>query len=109
MNYPHIEIREGIAYVTGSRVPVESIASVWRTGLSVEEIRENYPTLTLAEVYGAITYYLDHQETIDQNLSDNQAEFDRLRAAAQAADPARYTALRQRMAQARAHQPPTAS
>ncbi|HEY7982738.1 MAG TPA: hypothetical protein VID73_01135, partial [Ktedonobacterales bacterium] len=71
-------------------------------GQSAETIREAYPTLRLAEVYGAIAYYLDHQAEVDQELAAGQARFDALRAAAESRDPARYAALRQRMAAARA-------
>lgn len=101
---PYVEPREGVRYVRGGRVPLESLVWLWRDGQSAEEIREAYPTLRLAEVYGALAYYLDHQAEVDQELAEGLARFEAQRAAAEAADPARYTALRQRFAAARAQQ-----
>jgi len=74
---------------------------LWRDGQSAETIRDAYPTLRLAEVYGAVAYYLDHQADVDKELSVGQTMFESLRAAAEAANPERYAALRQRFAAAR--------
>ncbi len=101
---PYVEVRENVRYVRGSRVPVESLVWLWRDGQSAEAIREAYPTLRLAEVYGALAYYLDHQAEIDQEMADGLARFEAQRSAAEAADPTRYAALRQRFAAARARQ-----
>jgi uncharacterized protein (DUF433 family) len=101
---PYVELREGVRYVRGARVPLESLVWLWRDGQSAEEIREAYPTLRLAEVYGALAFYLDHQAEVDQELTEGLARFEVQRAAADAADPARYAALRQRFAAARAQQ-----
>lgn len=101
---PYVELREGVRYVRGSRAPLESLVWLWRDGQSAEAIHEAYPTLRLAEVYGALAYYLDHQSEVDQELDAGLARFDAQRVAAEAADPARYAALRQRFAAARAQQ-----
>lgn len=100
--YPYIELRDGLPYVRGSRVPLESLVWLWRDGQSAEAICEAYPTLRLAEVYGAIAYYLDHQAEMDQQLAEGVVYFEAQRAAAESADPARYATLRQRFAAARA-------
>lgn len=100
----YVELRENVRYVRGSRVPLESLIWLWRDGQSAEAIHEAYPTLRLAEVYGALAWYLDHQQMVDQELAEGLAQFEALHSAAEAADPARYAALRQRFAAARAHQ-----
>ena len=51
-------------------------------GWSVEEIVRHYPYLTLAEVHSALAYYHDHQKEIDQEISEERAEYEELRAAA---------------------------
>jgi uncharacterized protein (DUF433 family) len=53
----YIELRQGVRYVRGSRVPLESLVWLWRDGQSAEAIQEAYPTLRLAEIYGAVAYY----------------------------------------------------
>lgn len=102
--HPYVELREGVRYVRNSRIPLESLIWLWRDGQSAEALQEAYPTLGLAEVYGAIAYYLDHQVEVDQELADGVAQFGAQRVSAEAADPARYAALRQRFAAARAQQ-----
>lgn len=99
--HPYVELRAGVRYLRGSRVPLESLIWLWRDGESAEAIREAYPALRLAEVYGALAYYLDHQTEVDHDLAEGLAQFEAQRAAAEAADPARYATLRQRFAAAR--------
>jgi uncharacterized protein (DUF433 family) len=101
MDDPYIEMREGVYLIRGSRVSLDSIVTDWREGLSAEEIRDDFPTLKLVEVYGAITYYLEHQAAIDKYLLENKAKYQAQRAAAEAAEPERYAKLRQRFAEAR--------
>lgn len=103
-NDPYVELRDGVRYARGSRIAIESLIWLWRDGQSAEAIREAYPTLRLAEVYGVLAYYLDHQAEVDQDMAAGLSEFTAQRAAAEASDPARYTTLRQRFAAARAQQ-----
>lgn len=51
--------------IDGHRISVQHIAIDYeRLGMSPEEIRSAYPTLTLAEVYAALAYYCDHRAEI---------------------------------------------
>ncbi|HEY7126825.1 MAG TPA: DUF433 domain-containing protein [Ktedonobacterales bacterium] len=101
MDDPYIEMREGVYRIRGSRVSLDSIVIFWHQGETPEELQEDFPTLTLAQVYGAIAYYLDHKEQIDQYLAENKAQAQAQRAAAEAANPEWYAKMRQRMAEAR--------
>jgi len=64
----HIEQREGVYYVPGTRISLDSIVYAFREGCSPETIREDFEGLTLAHVYGAIAFYLDHPADIDAYL-----------------------------------------
>ncbi len=64
----HIEERDGVNYVTGTRITLDSIVYAFRAGYSPESIREDFEGLGLADVYGAIAYYLDHQGEVDAYL-----------------------------------------
>jgi uncharacterized protein (DUF433 family) len=70
---------DGTYRIADSRVSLASVVYAWRDGLSPERIRENFPVLTLEEVYGAITFYLVNQAEIDQHLSLSEAEFETAR------------------------------
>ena len=48
----HIEQREGVHYVPGTRISLDSIVYAFREGCSPETIREDFEGLTLAHVYG---------------------------------------------------------
>jgi len=71
----HIEQREGVYYVIGSRISLDSIVYAFREGCSAETIREDFEGLTLADVYGAIAFYLDRQADINAYLLRRKAEW----------------------------------
>jgi hypothetical protein len=50
------------------RISLDSIVYAFREECSSENIREDFEGLTLAHVYGAIAFYLDHQADIDAFL-----------------------------------------
>jgi hypothetical protein len=63
-----VERRDDSFYLAGSRVPLASIVREFQNGDSAEAIRSAFPTLTLEQVYGAITFYLGHQAEVDHDL-----------------------------------------
>lgn len=94
--HSYVEERDGRHYIRGHRVPVTALAALWREGASPETMVENYPTLTLAQVYGGLAFYLEHRFVIDQHLLDDQATFDAGRAAQRAARSRSRTLCRSR-------------
>ena len=76
----YVEQREGVYYVPGTRISLDSIVYAFREGCSPESIREDFEGLTLAHVYGAIAYYLDHQGQVEaylQQRKEHWAELER--------------------------------
>jgi uncharacterized protein (DUF433 family) len=53
---------------TESRVSLDSIVYCFWGGDSPETIAQSFPVLTLEQVFGAIAYYLDHPDEIDECL-----------------------------------------
>ena len=74
----HVEQREGIYYVQGTRISLDSIVYAFREGCSPESIREDFEGLTLPHVYGAIAFYLDHQSDIDDYLLRRKEQWNEL-------------------------------
>jgi uncharacterized protein (DUF433 family) len=75
-NHPHIEIIQGTGgprpVVKGSRVGVEVIVQYMQAGYSPQDVaNELLPHLTLAQVYGALSYYEDHRPELDDSLAEN--------------------------------------
>lgn len=68
----HISVdNRGVAYISGTRLKVSHIAIqriAWNK--TPEQIQQDYPHLTLGEVYSAIAYYCDNQQEIDKEISE---------------------------------------
>ena len=72
---PYIEERDGELYVPGHRVLLSTIVVQFREGCSPERIVEGIPTLSRAQVYGAIAYYLENEKLIDEHIAEVEREF----------------------------------
>jgi uncharacterized protein (DUF433 family) len=63
----------GVYRVGNTRVMLDSVLAGFHQGYSPETIRQQYPALTLEEVYGSIAYYLAHGQEIAAYLQRQQA------------------------------------
>jgi uncharacterized protein (DUF433 family) len=88
-----IEERGGGYYFIGSRVSLESVVHQFLQGESPEGIAQAYPSLSLLQVYGGITWYLAHRAAIDEYLKRGEARFEELARAARDANPQLYAKL----------------
>ena len=71
---------EGDSYrITGTRVSLDSVVYDYLSGLSPESIADNFDTISLEQVYGAITFYLSHRNEVDRHLMQNLVKFEALR------------------------------
>ena len=71
----YIEQRNGGFYVVGMRVSLDSIVYCFKEGDSPETIQQNFASLTLEQVYGAIAFYLAHEHEVDANIRAGEDEF----------------------------------
>jgi uncharacterized protein (DUF433 family) len=90
MNKEYVELKQGAYRVGGTRVSLDSVVYEFQSGASPECIRQSYPTLTLEQVYGAITYYLANQDAIDQYLIEGEKEFEKFQQASREKYPEWY-------------------
>src|SRR5262245_32561699 len=80
----HIEIVEGAggpkARIRGSRVRVLDI-TIWheKLGMTPDEIVNDIPTITLADVHAALAYYWDHRDDIEQRIAEEKAFAEEMR------------------------------
>ncbi len=78
----------GVMRVGQTRVMLDSVLASFVEGCSAETIVQQYPALSLEEVYGAITFYLGNRETVDPYLARQDAVWSRAREAVdQSASP----------------------
>ena len=77
-DHPHIVQVKGICggrpTIKESRIPVWQIVVMFKAGDLPEDILEAYPNLRAAQVYDAISYYLDHQDEIEKEIEENRIE-----------------------------------
>ena len=71
---------EGVMRVGGTRVMLDSIVTAFQQGHSAETIQQQYPALSLEQVYGAITYYLAYSDDVDEYLRRQGEVWDQWRA-----------------------------
>ena len=101
---PYIEDWDGALRIAGTRVSLASVVIGFQEGESPEQIVKSFPTLTLAQVYGAIAYYLENEKMINEYLSEVQREFERSVPPLSQSNPelfARLQAAREKMASKR--------
>ena len=77
----YIEVRNGGYYVAGTRIGLDVVVYDFRDGRSADAIFEAYPSIgSLAKVYGAITFILEHPKEIEAYLEDQDGRYDELKA-----------------------------
>jgi uncharacterized protein (DUF433 family) len=63
----------GVLRVGAGRVMLDSVVAAFQQGHSPETIRQQYPALSLEEVYGSIAYYLAHLDDVNVYLRRQDA------------------------------------
>lgn len=73
------EVCGGRPRVDGTRVTVQQIVIMYKSGFSPEGIADQYPHLTLAQIYAALAYYHANRDEIESALASEAAESESLR------------------------------
>ena len=76
MDRDFVESRDGSFYLIASRVPLAHLVREFQHGEPPEAIRSHYPTLSLEQVYGAITFYLGHKDEVENDIAEREREED---------------------------------
>lgn len=63
---------DGVAYVSRTRVTLDTVITAFLEGATAEEVVEQYPSLQLSDVYSVIGYYLRHKAEVDAYLLERQ-------------------------------------
>jgi uncharacterized protein (DUF433 family) len=66
--------RDGAIRVGGTRVTLDTVIHAFKGGADAEEIAEGFPTLSLADIYIVIGYYLRHRQEIDAYLAEREEQ-----------------------------------
>jgi len=69
----------GMAWIAGTKVKItEVVLDKISYGSSPEEIHFQHPDLSLAQIHGALTYYYENQDKLDEQIRRGLEESDEL-------------------------------
>ncbi len=86
---------DGSIRIGSSRVTLDSVVHEFIQGATAEQIQDDYPGLSLREIYGAISYYLEHEDRVSEYLRRREEEAQKVRAEIE--ERTRAEALRRRV------------
>ena len=69
---------DGTVRFKGSRVTLDTLVGAFRSGDTVEEIHDSFPTLSIRQIYGGIAWYLNNQTEADEYLKQREIVADAL-------------------------------
>jgi Protein of unknown function (DUF433) len=90
----YIEQRDKGYWIVGTRISLDSVVYSFLSGESPESIAQNFPLLSLEQVYGAITFYLANREFVDSYLEEGEAEFRQLQESCKKKSPLLYQKIK---------------
>ena len=70
------DILSGEPIIIGTRTSIRAIVGLWRLGIMPEEIPTHLPHLTLAQIFDALSFYLDNQAEINEYIERNRVPDD---------------------------------
>ena len=74
-----VEDERGALRLGQSGVSLDSVVIAYEEGLTAEAIQEQYPALSLEEVYGGIAFYLANRDEVHCYLQQQEQRWDNLR------------------------------
>lgn len=74
--------------IDGTRITVARIATLYKQGLTAEEIATTYSHLSLGQVYAALAYYHSNVAEIEAELSEADEFYDRMKSESGSGDRA---------------------
>jgi hypothetical protein len=90
----YIEQRDEEYWLEGTRISLDSVVYSFLNGESPESIAQNFPLLSLEQVYGAIAFYLANRELVNAYLKKGEAEFQELQQSCREKSPLLYQKLK---------------
>ena len=65
---------DGVIRVGGTRVTLDTVVAAFQAGATAEEIVQQYPSVTLADAYSVIAYYLRHESEVRASLAQRRLQ-----------------------------------
>jgi uncharacterized protein (DUF433 family) len=69
---PLVTGADGVMRVRGTRVTLDTVVAAFTEGATAEEIAQQYPSASLADIYQVIGYYLRHSTELEAYFAERQ-------------------------------------
>lgn len=92
---PLCQDANGVVRVAQTRVTLDTVVYTFEQGATAEEIAQQYPSLSLADVYAVIAFYLRHCSDVREYLRKREATAQGIRSEIKAKSS--YSSLRDRL------------
>jgi uncharacterized protein (DUF433 family) len=73
--YSHVTkeagVRGGRACIDDTRIAVVDVVALLKQGRTVEQMGLAYPSLNLAQIHAAISYYYEHKDDVDAEIVED--------------------------------------
>ncbi|MBX3052502.1 MAG: DUF433 domain-containing protein [Caldilineaceae bacterium] len=66
------DLPSGEPIIVDTKTPVRAIVELWRLGIAPEDILLHLPHLNLAQVFDALSFYMDNQSEINEYIEKNR-------------------------------------
>jgi len=66
------DLPSGEPIIADTKTPVRAIVELWRLGIAPEDIILHLPHLNLAQVFDALSFYMDNQSEINGYIEKNR-------------------------------------
>lgn len=63
-----------VVRVGRTRVTLDTVVEAFEEGFTAEEIQQQYPSIALGDVYGAIAYYLNHRTEVAAYIEERHRQ-----------------------------------
>jgi len=60
--------KNGVVKVGGTRITLDTVVKAFTRGATAEEIAQQFPSVSLSDVYATISYYLQNRVQVDEHL-----------------------------------------
>ena len=74
-----LHFQYGAIRVIGSRITLDILVETYHQGYTPEKIQHSFPSLSLDQVNGVISWYLNHTAEADEYIEKGEAEAEELR------------------------------
>jgi uncharacterized protein (DUF433 family) len=90
----YVEQRDEGFWIADTRISLDSVVYAFLNGESSESIAQDFPLLSLEQVYGAIAFYLANQALVNTYLKESEAGFEELQQSFREKNPLLYQKLK---------------